>query len=44
MSKIKRRVRGKKEDPERGGRLKMSNNAPLLPFHDIADDPYFIRV
>ena len=44
LSNVRRRVRGKQPDPKKGGRLKRTKNAPCLPFHDIADDPYFIRV
>ena len=46
LSKPLRRVRGKHPDPNRprGGRLKKTKNEPFLPFHDIADDPYFIKV
>ena len=43
LSKPLRRVRGK-TPPPRGGRLKKPKAAPFLPFHDITDDPYFIRV
>ena len=43
LAKPLRRVRGK-TPPPRGGRLKKPKAAPFLPFHDITDDPYFIRV
>ena len=43
LSKPLRRVRGK-TPPPRGGRLKKPKAAPFLPFHDITDDPYFIKV
>ena len=44
LANIPRRVRGKQQDPKTGGRLKRTKKAAFLPFHDIADDPYFIRV